>query len=421
MFYRERAPDIAATFPSHAVIDPAEIDPVLKDLGPLLNSPRGGVGPPCTGAPRGGSGHNLISHSVAPAPGQLGRMPSVPADAGAFFDETDLANLDGVLDFDNIGGHNGGQMDGVLRQSGNFGMPQGYIMDVDRANTTGDMDHAGGLNTSSEDLDFYGSDHEHNDGSGNKKGKKGHGRRHSGESFEIGGMEQIDTSDLDPKDPKYRRRIQNRMASARFRAKAKERQQELDRLKSQVTQLRREKGDLEAQCRNLNVLIATAAEQHRTSTMAWIVDHFWLRRKVHFKTLANSVRWMVRGQYRKGMTDAVLRAKLAAEGIVMEESSHAHDDGDESDVSMDDAGFDKNNPDEQSRRMERRVLGGRNQGNPGQTLGEIMAGDDESGKPTLSPNTSWKLWATLQKLGSFGRSKPVNPDTGEPIDRPYTR
>jgi cell fate (sporulation/competence/biofilm development) regulator YlbF (YheA/YmcA/DUF963 family) len=53
------------------------------------------------------------------------------------------------------------------------------------------------------------------------------------------------------------------MASARFRAKAKERQQELDRLKSQVTQLRREKGDLEAQCRNLNVLIATAAEQHR--------------------------------------------------------------------------------------------------------------------------------------------------------------
>ena len=38
-------------------------------------------------------------------------MPSIPADAGAFFDENDLANLDGVLDFDNIGGHNGGQMD----------------------------------------------------------------------------------------------------------------------------------------------------------------------------------------------------------------------------------------------------------------------------------------------------------------------
>ena len=146
--------------------------------------------------------------------------------------------------------------------------------------------------------------------------------------------------------------------------------------------------------------------------------------QVHFKTLANSVRWIVRGQYRKGMTDAVLRAKLAAEGIVMEESSHAHDDGDESDVSMDDAGFDKNNPDEQmqmNRRMERRVLGIKDQANPGQTLGEIMAGDDTSGKPSLSPNTSWKLWATLQKLGSFGRSKPVNPDTGEPLDRPYTR
>ena len=146
--------------------------------------------------------------------------------------------------------------------------------------------------------------------------------------------------------------------------------------------------------------------------------------QVHFKTLANSVRWMVRGQYRKGITDAVLRAKLAAEGIVIEESSHAHDDRDESDVSMDDAGFDKNNPDEQmqmNRRMERRVLGIKDQGNPGQTLGEIMAGDDTSGKPSLSPNTSWKLWATLQKLGSFGRSKPVNPDTGEPLDRPYTR
>ena len=389
-------------------MDPSDIDPVLKDLGPLLSSPRGGTAVP---------GHNLISRSVAPAPGQLGRMPSVPADAGAFFDENDLANLDGVLDFDVPGGGGG------LGQSGNFGDHQsGYIMDVDRANTTGDADHAGGLNTSSEDLDFYGSDHgdDHGGGSGTKggKGKKGHGRRHSGESFEIGssGLDQVDVSDLDPKDPKYRRRIQNRMASARFRAKAKERQQELDRLKSQVTQLRREKADLEAQCRNLNVMIESAAEQHRTSTMAWIVDHFWLRRKVHFKTLANSVRWMVRGQYRKGMTDAVLRAKLAAEGIVREEeSSHADELNDDSDVSMDDAGYDKNRPGERSAR-------GKPPGR--QTLGEMMASADGDGSdgPKLSPSTSWKLWATLQKLGSFGRSKPpVDPDTGEPINRPYTR
>ena len=404
-------------------MDPSDIDPVLKDLGPLLSSPRGGTAVP---------GHNLISRSVAPAPGQLGRMPSVPADAGAFFDENDLANLDGVLDFDVPGGGTGAG----LGQSGNFGGPNsgiynsGYIMDVDRANTTGDADHAGGLNTSSEDLDFYGSDHgdDHGGGSGTKggKGKKGHGRRHSGESFEIGsGADQVDVSDLDPKDPKYRRRIQNRMASARFRAKAKERQQELDRLKSQVTQLRREKADLEAQCRNLNVMIESAAEQHRTSTMAWIVDHFWLRRKVHFKTLANSVRWMVRGQYRKGMTDAVLRAKLAAEGIVREEeSSHARDDepNDDSDVSMDDAGYDKNRPGERLRydtnRHEARDPRGQT------PLGEMMsggAGDGPDGS-TLSPGTSWKLWATLQKLGSFGRSKPpVDPDTGEPINRPYTR
>ena len=393
-------------------MDPSEIDPVLKDLGPLLSSPRGGIA-----VPR----HNLISRSVAPAPGQLGRMPSVPADAGAFFDENDLANLDGVLDFDVPGG-------GGLGQSGNFGGPNsGYIMDVDRANTTGDADHAGGLNTSSEDLDFYGSDHgdDRGGGSGTKegKGKKGHGRRHSGESFEIGsGADQVDVSDLDPKDPKYRRRIQNRMASARFRAKAKERQQELDRLKSQVTQLRREKADLEAQCRNLNVMIESAAEQHRTSTMAWIVDHFWLRRKVHFKTLANSVRWMVRGQYRKGMTDAVLRAKLAAEGIVREEeSSHARGDemNDDSDVSMDDAGYDKNRPEERLANS-RGDAGGGGRGLGERTAGAAGAGPD--GAPTLSPNTSWKLWATLQKLGSFGRSKPpVDPDTGEPINRPYTR
>ena len=391
-------------------MDPSvEMDPVLKDLDPLLSSPRGGTAVP--------AGHNLISRSIAPAPGQLGRMPSVPVDAGAFFDENDLANLDGVLDFDVPGGGGG------LGQSGNFGDHQsGYIMDVDRANTTGDADHAGGLNTSSEDLDFYGSDHgdDHGGGSGTKggKGKKGHGRRHSGESFEIGSgsLDQVDVSDLDPKDPKYRRRIQNRMASARFRAKAKERQQELDRLKSQVTQLRREKADLESQCRNLNVMIESAAEQHRTSTMAWIVDHFWLRRKVHFKTLANSVRWMVRGQYRKGMTDAVLRAKLAAEGIVREEeSSHADELNDDSDVSMDDAGYDKNRPGERSAR-------GKPPGR--QTLGEMMAGADGDGSdgPALSPSTSWKLWATLQKLGSFGRSKPpVDPDTGEPINRPYTR
>ena len=101
------------------------------------------------------------------------------------------------------------------------------------------------------------------------------------------------------------------MASARFRAKAKERQNELDRLKSQVMQLRREKAELEEQCKKYNIAIAEEGERQRTSTMAWIIDHFWLRRKVHLKTLANSVRWMIRGQYKSGMTEVVLRAKEA--------------------------------------------------------------------------------------------------------------
>ena len=248
---------------------------------------------------------------------------------------------------------------------------------MDRANTTGDADHAGGLNTSSEDLDFYGSDHgdDHGGGSGTKggKGKKGHGRRHSGESFEIGSgsLDQVDVSDLDPKDPKYRRRIQNRMASARFRAKAKERQQELDRLKSQVTQLRREKADLEAQCRNLNVMIESAAEQHRTSTMAWIVDHFWLRRKVHFKACQlgalDGARPVQKGDDGRGAQGQARGGGYRPRGG---EVLHARGDemNDDSDVSMDDAGYDKNRPEERLANARGDAGGG------GRGLGERTAG-----------------------------------------------
>ena len=55
-------------------------------------------------------------------------------------------------------------------------------------------------------------------------------------------------------------------------------------------------------------LAAEDAMEAPHGTMAWVVDHFWLRRKVHFKTLANSVRWMVSGKYTPGL-EAVLRAK----------------------------------------------------------------------------------------------------------------
>ena len=72
--------------------------------------------------------------------------------------------------------------------------------------------------------------------------------------------------------------------------------------------------NLEQQCAKLAISVAKEGERQRTSTMAWIVDHFWLRRKVHLKTLANSVRWMIKGSYKSGMTEAVLRAKEAAEG-----------------------------------------------------------------------------------------------------------
>ena len=154
--------------------------------------------------------------------------------------------------------------------------------------------------------------------------------------------------------------------------------------------------------------------------MAWIVDHFWLRRKVGEDADPTRSRRMVRGQYRKGMTDAVRRAKLAARvSSARRRRPHARgpEPNDDSDVSMDDAGYDKNRPEE-------RLANSR--GNPGGggvwARGRRRRRRRAATGPALSPNTSWKLWATLQKLGSFGRSKPpVDPDTGEPINRPYTR
>lgn len=261
-------------------------DPEFNDLGPLP-----GFAPP---------GDADVTPTDA---GLSGRMPSIPADGG-FLEENDLMHLDNVLDFE--------VTDPALAASAP--PPSGWVA----AHSRGVSDSSGG-----------GGDSDDWTGSG----------------FSAGDEKNVG-ADLDPNDPKYKRRIQNRMASARFRAKAKERQLELDRLKHQVAQLRREKADLEAECRATRENLEREAERQRASTMAWIMDHFWLRRKVHFKTLANSVRWMVRGNYRPGMTEAALRAKEArAQGIQpMDDdderfrvSDDEADDGGEPDSSRDDS------------------------------------------------------------------------------------
>jgi hypothetical protein len=252
----------------------------------LAGIPEGGGG---EGGGGGGGGGVMRGQSA------LDRMPSIPADAGRFFDENDLMQLDGMLDFDvdadaaaggfshGAGGGNGGGNAPSYHTGGTSGGNGGGY--TSGATSEGSPSHGGGGSSG------------------------GHGGGHGGGSEDYGDL----AHGLDPKDPKYKRRIQNRLASARFRAKAKERQTELDRLKHQVTQLRREKFDLESQCARMNIAIQREGERQRTSTMAWIVDHFWLRRKVHFKTLANSVRWMVKGNYKPGMTETVLRAKEAAD------------------------------------------------------------------------------------------------------------
>ena len=323
-------------------------EPEFNDLGPLP-----GFAPP---------GDADVTPTDPPA-GLSGRMPSIPADGG-FLEENDLMHLDGVLDFE--------VTDPALAASAP--PPSGWVA----AHRRGVSDSSGGGDSD----DWTGSGFTAGDPSGDKN--------------DVG-------ADLDPNDPKYKRRIQNRMASARFRAKAKERQQELDRLKHQVAQLRREKADLEAECRAARENLEAEAERQRTSTMAWVVDHFWLRRKVHFKTLANSVRWMVRGNYRPGMTEAALRAKEArARGI-----QPMDDDDDRFRVSDDDedadGGPDSSRDDSHSAQVE-----------------STFGSDRQDRERSFSPSFAQRVAALGERItGSFrglGGSWP-----NSPAPRPHTR
>ena len=215
-------------------------------------------------------------------------MPSIPTDA--LLNGDDLMHLDDALDF---------EVDEALA----FVAPRGSsardgLTDADIRPISSARHGRGPSSTSI--------------GTGFTMGSTGSDRGNSSDEVRDGSAE--DSEVLDRADSKYKRRIQNRLASARFRAKAKERQNDLDKLKSQVMQLRREKRELEEKCSQIKESAAVEAERQRASTVAWIADHFWLRRKVHFKTLANSVRWMVTGRYEPGMSEAA--AELMAQRAI---------------------------------------------------------------------------------------------------------
>ena len=225
-------------------------------------------------------------------------------------------------------------------------------------------------------------------------------------------------------DPKHKRRIQNRAASARFRAKAKERQNELDKLKAQVTQLRREKRDLEDLNAKTREDAAAEAERQRASTMAWIVDHFWLRRKVHFKTLANSVRWMISGKYRPGMSEAVaeLMAKQTADrsadadasGLTSEEMEA---DQDLSGFGDDDAPAGSADPSLAAAVSAGSPAGRREQLDASVDDGDPSHGGSEANQPTFGQRIKMFLTDSFKKrMERFGGK-----DADEALARPHTR
>ncbi len=230
--------------------------------------------------------------------------------------------------------------------------------------------------------------------------------------------------DLDPSDPKHKRRIQNRMASARFRAKAKERQNELDKLKAQVAQLRREKRDLEM----LNVKVredaAAEAERQRASTMAWIVDHFWLRRKVHFKTLANSVRWMVSGKYRPGMSNAVaeLMAKQTADRSADADASGLPREEMEADQDLSGFGDD----DAPAGSADPSYAAAMSAGSPAGPAGEALDASVDDGDPSHASEANQPTFGQRIKMfltDSFKKrmERFGGKDADEALARPHTR
>ena len=332
-------------------------------------------------------------------PSGLDRMPSIPTDA--LLDADDLMQLDDALNFE-VDEALAFAPPGVSIPPVGEGLADVCIQPISAARPArGPSGHSvGGFAVGS-----AGSDHGGNSGSDDPSLL-------------------FDDSPGDASDPKHKRRIQNRMASARFRAKAKERQNELDKLKAQVAQLRREKRDLEALNAKTREDAAAEAERQRVSTMAWIVDHFWLRRKVHFKTLANSVRWMVSGKYRPGMSEAVAElmarqtASLSAEadksGLTAEEMEA---DQDLSGFGDDDAPAGSADPSLAAAASAGSPAGRREPLDASVDDGDPSHGGSEANQPTFGQRIKMFLTDSFKKrLERFGGK-----DADGALARPHTR
>ena len=107
-----------------------------------------------------------------------------------------------------------------------------------------------------------------------------------------------------------KRRQQNRLASARFRAKnrrSREAAEELEALKAQNAKLKADNVALVTQLRMMNSSVMSEMRGIQEGTLNWVLSKFWLRRRLSLKTVATAVAAMVALQHR-------VRAGKAAAG-----------------------------------------------------------------------------------------------------------
>jgi len=98
-----------------------------------------------------------------------------------------------------------------------------------------------------------------------------------------------------------KRRQQNRLASARFRAKnrrSREAVQELEALKDQNARLKADNVALVTQLRMMNSSVMNEMRGIQEGTLNWVLSKFWLRRRLSFKTVASAITAMVALQRR---------------------------------------------------------------------------------------------------------------------------
>lgn len=103
----------------------------------------------------------------------------------------------------------------------------------------------------------------------------------------------VEMSLQDVEDKALRRKMQNRLSSARFRAKQKAREKEVELLREQVAELERENHRLESIVFALESQILVAEEAAQQTTIEWVLSKFRLKRKVSFFTYGKSVQmWL---------------------------------------------------------------------------------------------------------------------------------